>query len=178
MLRITSPLAALLFLLISALLLASCESRDGTSVTSDSAQSMPIHANKSVVVSELHDFSAGSIAVSDATSAEEYSPITENEFVAANTEPLSTFAIDVDAASYSNMRRFVNDRSLPPPDAVRVEEFVNYFDYDYPQPSGAEPFSVTTEVSECPWNPSHRLLHVGLQGRRMQSEQLPPSNLT
>jgi Ca-activated chloride channel homolog len=109
---------------------------------------------------------------------EEYATIIENRFVATSEQPTSTFGVDVDAASYSNTRRFLRSGSLPPADAVRVEEFINYFHYDYPQPTGSEPFSVMTEVSECPWNPEHRLLQIALQGRRMESTQLPPSHLT
>ena len=83
---------------------------------------------------------------------EEYSKVDENEFKDALTNPLSTFSIDVDAASYSNVRRFIQNGQLPPRDAVRIEELINYFKYDYPQPAGRHPFSVNTEVSLCPWN--------------------------
>ena len=92
-------------------------------------------------------------------------------------EPLSTFSIDVDAASYSNVRRFISDRQFPPQDAVRTEELINYFDYEYPGPSDELPFAVVTEVSDCPWQESHRLLHVGLQGRCIPTEDLPASNI-
>ncbi|MCA1613132.1 MAG: VWA domain-containing protein [Acidobacteria bacterium] len=108
---------------------------------------------------------------------EAYGRIDENPFLTVARAPLSTFSIDVDTASYSNTRRFLNSGQLPPPDAVRVEELINYFAYDYPQPAGGEPFSVTTEVSACPWNDAHRLVHVGLQGRRLSREDLPPANL-
>jgi Ca-activated chloride channel family protein len=109
--------------------------------------------------------------------AESYSQIDENPFLEAARAPLSTFSIDVDTASYSNVRRFLNDGQLPPKDAVRVEELVNYFSYDYPQPAGSAPFSVTTETADCPWDARHRLVHIGLQGRRVASENLPPANL-
>lgn len=108
---------------------------------------------------------------------EEYNPIQENPFLAASREPLSTFAIDVDPASYSNVRRFIRQGSAPPRDAVRIEELVNYFGYDYPDPRGEHPFAVVTEVGAAPWNPAHQLVHVGIQGRRMREAQLPPSNL-
>jgi Ca-activated chloride channel family protein len=108
---------------------------------------------------------------------EDYGLIQENRFLAVKQEPLSTFSIDVDAASYSNIRRFVNNGGLPPKDAVRIEEMVNYFTYDYPQPEGEHPFSVTTELSECPWNPDHQLIHIGLQGEKIPTDNLPPSNL-
>ena len=108
---------------------------------------------------------------------EQYNRIYPNEFQSAAENPLSTFSIDVDAASYSNVRRFINNGSLPPADAVRVEEMINYFSYDYSQPKGEHPFSITTEVSPCPWNRKHRLVHIGLQGYRKESSTLPPNNL-
>jgi Ca-activated chloride channel family protein len=108
---------------------------------------------------------------------EEYNLIQENPFLAVAHNPLSTFGIDVDPASYSNVRRFIRDGQAPPRDAVRIEEMVNYFSYDYPDPRGAHPFAVVTEVGAAPWNPRHRLVHVGIQGRRMPQAQLPPSNL-
>lgn len=109
---------------------------------------------------------------------EEYGRIQENEFLSVADNPLSTFSVDVDRAAYSNIRRFLRDGQRPPRDAVRIEEMVNYFTYDYPDPSGAQPFSVTTEVASCPWNERHRVLLVGLQGRRMKTADLPANNLT
>ncbi len=108
---------------------------------------------------------------------EEYDAINENIFLEASKNPLSTFSIDVDAASYSNIRRFINNGQRPPKDAVRIEEMVNYFDYDYSQPSNDDPFGVITEISTAPWNPRHKLVHIGLQGRKIPVENLPPSNL-
>ncbi len=108
---------------------------------------------------------------------ESYTAITENRFLPALDNPLSTFSIDVDVASYANTRRFLTGNSLPPKDAVRIEEFVNYFTYDYPDPEGEHPFSITAEVGACPWKPEHRLVHIGIQGERMDTEQLPPGNL-
>lgn len=108
---------------------------------------------------------------------EDYSPINENIFHDPSRNPLSTFSIDVDAASYGNVRRFINGSQMPPRDAVRIEELINYFTYDYPQPSGQEPFSVNTEVGQCPWNEGHYLVHIGLQGKVIPTENLPASNL-
>ena len=108
---------------------------------------------------------------------EEYDMIVENDFRSALKYPLSTFGIDVDNASYSNSRRFLMRGTKPPKDAVRLEEFINYFDYEYPQPVGKHPFTVNTEVSECPWNLEHRLVHIGLQGKDISKENMPPSNL-
>ena len=108
---------------------------------------------------------------------EGYDHITENNFLKVNDNPLSTFSIDVDAASYSNMRRFLNAGQLPPAGAIRIEEMVNYFKYDYPQPKAGDPFSVNTEISECPWNRGHRLAMIGLQGRIIPTQNLPASNI-
>ena len=108
---------------------------------------------------------------------EEYAHKKENDYRSPLTEPLSTFSIDVDTASYANARRFINQSRLPPADAVRIEEFVNYFDYTYPDAKGEHPFSITTEVSTAPWNPKHRLVHIGLQGKKVDTAALPASNL-
>lgn len=108
---------------------------------------------------------------------ENYNRIDDNPFHRVGNEPLSTFSIDVDTAAYSNMRRFITQGQLPPKDAVRIEELINYFPYNYPQPTGNRPFSVTTEVTAAPWNPQHKLVQVGLQGKRLENETLPPSNL-
>lgn len=108
---------------------------------------------------------------------EGYDYITENAFQKVNDNPLSTFSIDVDAASYSNMRRFLNDGQLPPAGAIRIEEMVNYFKYEYPQPKAGDPFSVNTELSACPWNPSHRLALIGLQGKLIPTQNLPSANI-
>jgi Ca-activated chloride channel family protein len=108
---------------------------------------------------------------------EEYSHIRENGFRPVASAPLSTFSIDVDKASYANVRRFLNQGSLPPEDAVRLEEMINYFSYDLPEPRGADPFSITTEVGAAPWAPAHRLVRIGIQGKRLRGQRMPPSNL-
>lgn len=109
--------------------------------------------------------------------AEDYQRIVENAFMKAEDHPLSTFSIDVDAASYSNLRRIIREGRTPPQDAVRIEEMVNYFVYDYPEPDGEHPFSITTEVGSAPWNPAHQLVHIGLQGQRLRGQEQPPNNL-
>ena len=111
------------------------------------------------------------------SNTEEYDGINENVFHGALQNPLSTFSIDVDAASYSNIRRFIHLGQRPPKDAVRIEEMINYFDYDYPQPKGDDPFSINTEISVAPWNPKHKLVHIGLQGKNIPKENLPACNL-
>lgn len=108
---------------------------------------------------------------------ESYAGFTENKFLNALEEALSTFAIDVDAASYSNFRRFINNGQLPPLDAVRIEEMVNYFQYDLQGPSGREPVAIHTELATAPWNPEHHLLRIGLKAKSIPTENLPASNL-
>lgn len=107
---------------------------------------------------------------------EEYGAFDENRFESPVTTPLSTFSIDVDNASYTNVRRFINMGQMVPKDAVRVEEMINFFKYDYPQPKGDDPFSINTEYSACPWNPQHKLLKIGLKGREVKPYNLPASN--
>ena len=108
---------------------------------------------------------------------ESYAHIEESDFLGVEDNPLSTFAIDVDRASYSNMRRFITRGMRPPIDAIRIEELVNYFTYDYPAPRGTHPFSITTEIGAAPWQPEHRLLRIGIQGRDVATEELPAGNL-
>ncbi|MCC3439064.1 VWA domain-containing protein [Microcoleus sp. PH2017_05_CCC_O_A] len=108
---------------------------------------------------------------------EGYNRIYDNSYQRASNNPLSTFGIDVDTASYSNVRRFINSGVMPPKDAVRLEELINYFTYDYPQPKGDRPFSINTEVANAPWNPQHKLVHIGLQGKSISTKNLPPNNL-
>lgn len=108
---------------------------------------------------------------------EQYSRIYENEFLEVAQNPLSTFSIDVDTASYSNVRRFLNNNQMPPQDAVRIEEMINYFTYDYPKPTGEHPFSITTKAAVCPWEPKHQLALVGLQGKTLETDKIPPTNL-
>jgi Ca-activated chloride channel family protein len=111
------------------------------------------------------------------SNTEEYEGLEENIFHGVIKKPLSTFSVDVDAASYSNLRRFINNGDKPPKDAVRIEEMINYFDYDYRQPTNSDPFYVYTEMSEAPWNHNHKLVHIGLQGKVIPLQNLPASNL-
>ena len=106
-----------------------------------------------------------------------YDHIVENLFLDASGNPLSTFSIDVDTASYSNIRRFINEGSLPPKDAVRVEQMINYFTYDYAQPTDEKPFAVHVDVAGCPWEVSHRLVRIGLKGKEIATDKRGPSNL-
>jgi Ca-activated chloride channel family protein len=117
---------------------------------------------------------AGHVAAFD---TEAYDHIEENRFRRVDADPLSTFSIDVDTASYANVRRFLADGGLPPAGAVRTEEMINYFRFAYPGPSADDPFSITTELTECPWNPKHRLALIGVQGRELGDRDSAPRNL-
>src|ERR1700693_5391656 len=108
---------------------------------------------------------------------ETYDAIVENSFLSVVQYPLSTFSIDVDTASYSVVRRFLQQGQLPPAGAVRVEELINYFPYRYTRPSGDDPFAVSVELADCPWNPNHRLARIGLKGQEIHVNERPASNL-
>jgi secreted protein with Ig-like and vWFA domain len=113
----------------------------------------------------------------DAAAGERYGRFEENRFLAVADRPLSTFSIDVDTASYAVVRRFLAAGRLPPRDAVRIEEFVNYFRYGYPRPDGDDPFAVTLEAADCPWRPGHRLVRIGIAGRDIDRARRPAGNL-
>ncbi len=108
---------------------------------------------------------------------EDYNSLIENSFESPKTAPLSTFSIDVDNASYTNIRRFINNGQIVPKDAVRVEEMMNFFKYQYPQPKDNNPFSINTEYADCPWNTKNKLVRIGLQGKNIETDNLPASNL-
>ena len=110
-------------------------------------------------------------------STETYKKDPENDFKSVKTSPLSTLSVDVDRASYSNIRRFINQGQKPPADAVRIEEMVNYFDYNYPSPTGSDPIAISTELTECPWDKDLKLLHIGIQAKKINTDRLPASNL-
>jgi Ca-activated chloride channel family protein len=124
-------------------------------------------------VEKLH----AALAIDNAPGTEQYDAIHDNPFLPAKDAPLSTFSIDVDTASYANVRRFLTQGQVPPADAVRIEELLNYFSYDYPAPKPDEPFSVNMETAPCPWQPDHLLLRVGLKGKEVHKAERPASNL-
>ncbi len=169
--------------LLSALALsAGCSSAGG----SDEISNAPLTKGKPRLVArqaqaEFMDASSVSpgIAISAAREfdTEAYARIDESEFQTSREHPLSTFSIDVDTASYANVRRFLGENRLPPADAVRIEELVNYFAYAYAPPRGDAPFAVHTEVLGCPWEPSHRLVRIGLKAKEIPLAERPPSNL-
>ena len=203
---VSSPMLTLIVilsaLLFATLLFVSCKNEvngppppkvvDGNIVTSAPPPPPPMSAPKPIPAEMRKEAVAGGVAgyvyggVAGGTIAgapdvehhtEEYGRFQENPFLKVVDNPLSTFSIDVDRASYSNVRRYLNAGQRPPRDAVRIEELINYFTFDYPDPHGADPFSVTTEIASCPWNAKDRLLLVGLQARRIKTADLPPANL-
>ncbi|MBL0015182.1 MAG: VWA domain-containing protein [Bacteroidetes bacterium] len=140
---------------------------------------------KSETTTGPRDGKIGRFAVADSISvvyeegydSESYAETVENPYFNTVHEPLSTFSIDVDRASYTNHRRFVESGELPPKFSVRAEEFINYFDYTYAQPHGRDPFSILPEVTTCPWNPKNKLVRIALKGREVAAENVPPSNI-
>lgn len=138
--------------------------RGNSLMKQEDRNSNPIYPSKSdTVVPNVND--------------EDYGTFVENVFESPKSSPLSTFSIDVDNASYTNIRRFINNGQKVPKDAVRVEEMMNFFKYNYPEPKGEHPFSINTEYSECPWNTNNKLVRIGLQGKNIDDEKLPASNL-
>ncbi|MBN2167313.1 MAG: von Willebrand factor type A domain-containing protein [Marinilabiliaceae bacterium] len=133
--------------------------------------------DRSVMANCEMEFSAPMSYQMQDFNAEGYSTVHDNGFKDVLNEPLSTFSVDVDRASYSNVRRFLNNGQLPPIDAVRIEEMINYFNYNYPQPKGDDPFSISSEMAVCPWNNEHYLLKLGLKGKEIDKTDLPSSNI-
>lgn len=140
----------------------------------------PPNGQSKNAVYSVDDFEAIEVATEEEIrvehNTEEYDRIYENSFKNVEQNPLSTFSIDVDNASYSNIRRFLSNNQMPPKDAVRIEEMINYFDYDYPQPKEDHPFSFTNEVADCAWNTGHKLVHIGIQGKSLDYNNIKPSN--
>ncbi|MBW4890684.1 von Willebrand factor type A domain-containing protein [Mucilaginibacter sp. HMF5004] len=130
-----------------------------------------------VVVDANGNVTSQTVKIRGNAGNESYNQIIENPFVNPLNTPLSTFAVDVDAASYGNFRRYVNSGQLPPKNAVRIEEMINYFHYNLPQPTNGEPVAIHTELTAAPWNAQHRLLRIGLKAKNVETSKLPPSNL-
>jgi len=176
-----------LCLLLVAMILGGCSEKEFVKkekaaliATTEVPEPLPVMASKMDVMAEMQYLPR--IAMNQPSSpmdfnTEAYDRVNENTFKDVLKDPLSTFSIDVDTASYANVRRFLNNGTLPPPDAVRIEELINYFSYDYPQPTGSAPFSFTTELTDAPWHAGHKLLLVGLQGVKIPTQKLPPANL-
>ena len=144
------------------------------SIVEDAA---PIIAEEEIVCCEALVTTSSSDYYDQEINRNEYNQLAENKFRKVKNEPLSTFSIDVDAASYGTIRRYINEGQNPPADAVRVEELINYFSYSYEQPVGKDPVKITTEIGSCPWNKENQLVRIGLKAKEIPSENLPASNL-
>ena len=165
-------------MLLSALLLAACGNPEGHRNSSNSANQLPPPAYDAVV-EEMEIANSEEPSQQQLRSNETYKEISENPFVAVAQQPVTTFSADVDRASYANLRRMLGYGQLPPKDAIRIEEMINYFDYDYPAPTkeATSPLRVTPELAPTPWNPEHLLLRIGLQAKKLDLAQAPPSNI-
>jgi Ca-activated chloride channel family protein len=173
------PPLALVFTLVS-LQLAGCGAVRSPTYSSYLPPPAP-PAEKVALVSDEPDVLVDEVEVEEAVggepaSTESYAEIHDNPFLEAAQDKVSTFSVDVDTASYANVRRFLKQSRLPPADAVRIEEMVNYFDYDYAQPAGETPFSATVEVNDAPWNEEARLVRIALKGRDMDPQRKVPRN--
>ena len=161
-------------------MMAMTASRSPRSIGSMSRVDAQCDLAREIASSErLRRFSPERLAEQQPAGTERYAEIKENDYRDPTSEPLSTFGLDVDTSSYTTMRRYLTEwKSQPPKGSVRLEEFVNYFKYRYPQPKGDDPIAVACEMSVCPWAPTHKLLRVGVQAREVPVEKLPPCNLT
>jgi len=173
-------------LALALILLAACSSEYKDSATTNTApkpvpeaQGVEVgHANGvASLYAKAGRFDSAMQPMEIEFNTEEYGRFEENPFLRPADNPLSTFSIDVDRASYANVRRILRDGNRPPKMAVRIEEMINYFTYDYPEPGAGSPVSITTELAACPWNEKNRLLLVGLQTQKIHTEDLPPNNL-
>ena len=167
--------------IIMAASLASCgEEKSNDSPVGSYHESIPSYERNESSASEKYDTEYEEEVpeeVNTPSPNEEYKGYIESGFKDPNVEPLSTFSADVDTASYSNMRRFIEDNTYVPEDSVRIEEFINYFDYDYPQPNDNTAFGRYAEIAECPWENSHKLLMLSLQGKEIEQNETPASNI-
>ncbi|HEY3808164.1 MAG TPA: von Willebrand factor type A domain-containing protein [Kofleriaceae bacterium] len=152
--------------------------QQGVTIEEDYVQNVPPPGTAYVGATSLNNqFIVPSGSAKDNAGVEQYERIDENPFVTVASQPLSTFSSDVDTASYANVRRFLQDGKLPPADAVRIEELLNYFHYDYPAPKRGDPLSITTEVGPSPWNPAFKLVRIGLRAPEIDDARVPPRNL-
>ncbi len=169
--------------IIMAASLASCadegtvDSSFGNYHDTSSYSESPANENSVYESTEEKNDESEPVEVNTPSPNEDYKEYIESGFKDPNVEPLSTFSADVDTASYTNMRRLIEDNSLVPEDSVRIEEFINYFDYDFPQPEDGTAFGRYAEITECPWNSAHKLMMLGIQGKELDQNETPPSNI-
>ncbi|MDE6004814.1 MAG: von Willebrand factor type A domain-containing protein [Oscillospiraceae bacterium] len=170
--------ALFMTVVLTAVFYASCGAKnDGSHMNYENAVPQQIHADNNMTADE-DGLAEENVPDMELQNSEEYAQIIENSFVNTSEESVSTFSIDVDTASYSNIRRMIqNGYTSIPENAVRIEEMINYFSYDYPSPQDDSPFSVTTELYHCPWNENNQLFLIGLQADKIELEQRPPINL-
>ena len=162
-----------------------CSCGSETGIKQSEGTKRDYHSNNNTIVSvpktessdEVYDYPWNAGEPNEVSPNEGYKSYEEAGFKDPKTEPLSTFSVDVDTASYTNVRRIIEDGDLVPADAVRAEEFINYFDYDYPDPEEGRTFGDYVELADCPWNPAAKLMMIGIQGKRMEQNETPPSNL-
>ena len=184
LLRITAMAAA-----CAMMATAMCSCADGSSEAPSGDYRKDSHSNNNVIVTpdeeaDIAEAPAYEYGIDNESKRptepsvnEEYKEYIEAGFKDPKAEPLSTFSADVDTASYSNVRRLIEDGTIVPEDAVRAEEFINYFDYDYPDPDSGRVFGDYVELADCPWNPAHKIMMIGIQGKRLEEKETPPSNL-
>lgn len=190
--KMTKTVCSFTAVLLAAGMLAGCGSADkslseaaydnGNYAVAEDAAGNAIYTTAAAGVlqygtEKLADGEAGEMPAEDYFNTEEYNYIVENGYTSTASNPLSTFSIDVDTASYTNLRRMITEGYDIPAEAIRIEEMINYFEYDYPQPKEGEPFSVTTEISECPWNGDTKLMLVGLHSKDIDLSERPAMNL-
>ncbi len=161
---------------IIAITVLACDGEGTTSTYNELMDSHDHSGSETVKESQIEPYYPAPPVYQDVQN-EQYAHVEENHFQSAITQPRSTFSIDVDNASYTNIRRILNQGQLPNPDAVRIEEMINYFDYQYAPAPTSQPFTINPEVAQCPWNQEHKLVRIGIQGMEVSMEKLPPSNL-
>ncbi len=169
-----------LTLMLAAVLMTGCGERQYANTADQGLQmngGMNYYKTEAGVAAEEGDIGMRPDLGDPEFNTEEYSAITENSFKSTVSDPLSTFSADVDTASYSNLRRMIRQGDNIPTDAVRIEEMINYFHYDYPEPAAGEPFSVTTEIAQCPWNRDTKLLMIGMKAEEIDLTDRQPMNL-
>lgn len=171
------PLVPTIMALMLALQIFGCAKKPVETVAVESDAAMPVQMEMAYMAKAAEAMTLEEGMMAPDFNTEEYDIIRENVFKETLQNPVSTFSIDVDTASYSNIRRYISMNQMPPKDAVRIEELINYFDYDYPDPTGEHPFSIITEAGPCPWNKQNNLVHIGIQGKRLDYQDLKPSNL-